>query len=285
MLYFKFWLADWESSRIKRRASREAVGLFLGDILPRLYTSPDPGYYCEVDGDGVRYFTEAEMVDDLTERADDPEHVALLVSELVKYRGLVKGDRGLFNEKAVEVATECSAKSTQASLAAKKRWEEERRRKADAMQTHSGRNADASNQHMQSELESELQVELESELEPKDTDTPRVCAREEPKPRPPLGTNDAVLSVVEAWRLAWDSPDYRHGLNDTIAVNDALADGWTIEQLCESMAGWGQDPWSKRKYHNSIPKLLEHVQKGIDLGKKQTGPLTLADIGRGGTKP
>ena len=112
-----------------------------------------------------------------------------------------------------------------------------------------------------------------------------MCAREEPKPRPPLGTNDAVLSVVEAWRLAWDSPDYQHGLSDTIAVNDALADGWTVEQLCESMRGWTNDDWGKRKFHNSIPKLLAHVQKGIDLGKKQTGPLTLADIGRGGPKP
>ena len=115
--------------------------------------------------------------------------------------------------------------------------------------------------------------------ETEDTDTPRVCAREAPSPRIPRGTNDAVIAVVEAWRLAWDCPDYRHGLNDTIAINDALADRWTVEQLCASVTGWVLDPWSGRKRNNSIRKLLEEPQKGLDLGKKQKAAAAALDWG------
>ena len=123
------------------------------------------------------------------------------------------------------------------------------------------------------------QRRVETEQNREDTDTPRVCAREAPSPRIPRGTNDAVIAVVEAWRLAWDCPDYRHGLNDTIAINDALADRWTVEQLCASVTGWVLDPWSGRKRNNSIRKLLEEPQKGLDLGKKQKAAAAALDWG------
>jgi len=258
MLYFKFWLADWESSRIKRRASREAVGLFLGDILPRLYTSPDPGYYCEVDGDGIQYLTIDEIADDLAQRGDTAAHVAGLLAELVKYRGLVTDEKGIHNPKAVEVASELAAKSQQASDAAKKRWDE-KKRNADAMRTDSGRNADASIPHMQLELESELELKTETETETENTEC--VPAREE------------IGSVIAHWKEAWNKPHYPDSMTEQIAISNALRQGWTVDQLKACIEGYKLDPWPKRAQFSGLRYLLEDgdkIQRGIDFcGEKQ----------------
>jgi hypothetical protein len=104
-----------------------------------------------------------------------------------------------------------------------------------------------------------------------------VCIAPVPEVVQPRDKNADTEAVVQAWREAFDAPNYRPDTWDTIAIGDAFAGNWSAELLCESVRGWAMDPWKDRRHHCAIPKLLKDsaaIQKGIALGDDAASPET-----------
>jgi hypothetical protein len=101
--------------------------------------------------------------------------------------------------------------------------------------------------------------------------------KQEQDPPSPTDRNKDTAIVVDAWRESWSAPNYKTGWQDTQAILQAMSEGWTVDQLCDSVRGWVNDPWEDRRQHCSIGRLLkdsEAIQKGIFLGEKKVKPET-----------
>tara|TARA_Y100000034_G_scaffold12549_1_gene13184 strand:+ start:233 stop:970 length:738 start_codon:yes stop_codon:yes gene_type:complete len=95
---------------------------------------------------------------------------------------------------------------------------------------------------------------------------------QEQAPPSPRATSKAVETVGKAWAEAWEVDGYRVTSQDTWAVNNAVAEGFTVEELVESVQGWVKDDWPKRKQYSAISRLLEDadkVRQGIELARTE----------------
>ena len=256
LIYFSFFINDWVSSATRKRLSRAAIGLYL-DLLPTLYQSAHPGYASAQVSDSVVYLTSTEILSDLARNGESVDDLLPLWLEVTKWGCMVKDDLGWYNPKAREKAPvdirNAQGRKQKAANAANARWNT----------TSNAPSIPPSNaQAMPPRPEPRPRPRPRPEPEPTDTQAP-------PSPR---ATSKAVETVGKAWAEAWEVDGYRVTSQDTWAVNNAVAEGFTVEELVESVQGWVKDDWPKRKQYSAISRLLEDadkVRQGIELARTE----------------